>query len=66
MQRTTVWAPLLAIVVLLTAFALTPAAKVDRGIGEYKPDFARGLGDARPEKSGLRVAIEGRLRWLGF
>ena len=45
---------------LAAAFVFTPSAPVPQG-------FERVLyGDDSPRKSGLRYAVEGRLRWLGL
>jgi hypothetical protein len=59
------------VAVLLVAFLLTPTAPVPAKVGEPGPLFAAGkefaiAPDTRPEKSGIRIAVEGRLKWLGF
>lgn len=56
---------LAVVLVLGVAFVIMPTMPVDKGIGEMKPTYYVS-GDPRPEKSGLRIALEGRLKWLGF
>ena len=53
---------LAAVAVLVAAFVLTPNSPPPHDTWQailYPTD------DKRPLKSGLRLAIEGRLRWLG-
>lgn len=50
---------------------LVPAEKVEARIGATgQPVYSNlhpwlAVDDTRPKKSGLRMAVEGRLRWLG-
>ena len=63
---------LAAFAILLALFVVTPTEPVSRYVGdEPKLVYSKvtpwmAIGDERPQKSGLRIAIEGRLRWLGF
>ena len=72
MSKTLTRAAAGAIVVLAVAFILTPTAQVTAYSGPVVPahidaDNRWVPGGAEgPQKSGLRVAIEGRLRWLGL
>jgi len=55
------------VIVLVAGFAITPTTPVSKKIGVAgKVDFSDPYrADTRPDKSGLRLAIEGRLAWLG-
>lgn len=52
--------------VLLALFVMVPVAPVSKQIGAYAGDYSMAYRDERPYKSGLRIAVEGRLKWLGL
>lgn len=66
-MRNKIVTALICAALVIGGFALIPASPVNKKIGVYHqpPGPVFSLYDDRENKSGLRMAIEGRLTWLG-